>query len=138
MSNIGFLLHRAEQAHHILWDKNAPHGFDVTPAQFRVLQAVNDLPDPSQTQLVQTTNIDRSTIAGIVERLVKKGLLNRKRTKDDARAYAVRLTAMGERTLKEALRLNDVVTAEIVRTASLKEMLAVEKVLTRISESAAA
>jgi MarR family transcriptional regulator, temperature-dependent positive regulator of motility len=37
-----------------------------------------------------------------VRRLLKKGLLQRRRTKDDARAYAVKLTEEGARVLKSA------------------------------------
>jgi len=56
----------------------------------------------SQTHLVEKTGVDRSTLADIVRRMLKKGLLQRRRTKDDARAYAVRLTEEGWRVLKAA------------------------------------
>jgi len=56
----------------------------------------------SQTHLVDKTGIDRSTLADIVRRLLKKGLLQRRRTKDDARAYSVKLTEEGTRVLKSA------------------------------------
>jgi DNA-binding MarR family transcriptional regulator len=46
--------------------------------------------------------VDRSTLADIVRRMLKKGLLQRRRTKDDARAYAVKLTDEGWRILKAA------------------------------------
>jgi DNA-binding MarR family transcriptional regulator len=48
---------------------------------------------------VEQTGVDRSTLADIVRRLVKKGLLQRKRTRRDARMYAVRLTAKGTAAL---------------------------------------
>ena len=48
------------------------------------------------------TGIDRSTLADIVRRMQKKGLLQRRRAKEDARAYAVRLTEEGRRTLRAA------------------------------------
>jgi DNA-binding MarR family transcriptional regulator len=41
-------------------------------------------------------------LADIVRRMLKKGLLQRRRTKEDARAYAVKLTEEGWRTLKAA------------------------------------
>ena len=56
----------------------------------------------SQTHLVDRTGIDRSTLADIVRRMLKKGLLQRRRTKEDARAYAVKLTDEGWRVLKSA------------------------------------
>ena len=56
----------------------------------------------SQTGLVDRTGIDRSTLADIVRRMQRKGLLHRRRTKEDARAYAVKLTDEGRRVLRTA------------------------------------
>lgn len=75
---------------------------DLTPRQYAVLTCVSHNPDISQTGLVEQTGVDRSTLADIVRRLVKKGLLQRKRTRRDARMYAVRLTAKGQAALGAA------------------------------------
>jgi DNA-binding MarR family transcriptional regulator len=75
---------------------------DLTPRQFAVLVTVAQNEGLSQTHLVERTGIDRSTLADIVRRMLKKGLLQRRRTKEDARAYAVKLTEEGWRTLKQA------------------------------------
>lgn len=52
--------------------------------------------------MVERTGIDRSTLADIVARLLRRGLLQRRRTKEDARAYAVKLSPQGARALREA------------------------------------
>lgn len=88
------LLHRAGQCAEVLFTNEASKS-DLTPRQFAVLLCVAQNPDVSQTGLVEQTGVDRSTLADVVRRLVKKGLLNRKRTKRDARMYAVRLTPKG-------------------------------------------
>jgi DNA-binding MarR family transcriptional regulator len=75
---------------------------DLTPRQYAVLVAVSQNEGVSQTLLVQKTGVDRSTLADIVRRMLKKGLLQRRRTKEDARAYAVKLTDEGWRVLKAA------------------------------------
>lgn len=75
---------------------------DLTPRQYAILVTVAQNEGLSQTQLVDKTGIDRSTLADIVLRLLKKGLLQRRRTKDDARAYSVKLTDEGFRVLKSA------------------------------------
>jgi DNA-binding MarR family transcriptional regulator len=75
---------------------------DLTPRQYAVLVAVSQNEGVSQTHLVEKTGVDRSTLADIVRRMLKKGLLQRRRTKDDARAYAVKLTEEGWRVLKAA------------------------------------
>ncbi len=77
-------------------------GGDLTPRQFAVLVTVSQNEGLSQTDLVEKTGIDRSTLADIVRRMLKKSLLQRRRTKEDARAYAVKLTDEGWRVLKNA------------------------------------
>ena len=92
------LLHRAGQCADELFASNMGQS-DLTPRQYAVLACVSHNPDISQTGLVEQTGVDRSTLADIVRRLVKKGLLHRKRTRRDARMYAVRLTAKGQSAL---------------------------------------
>lgn len=67
----------------------------VTAAQAQVLAALLESEGVSQTSLVGKTGIDRSTLADVVRRLLKQGFVSRKRTKEDARAYSVRLTPAG-------------------------------------------
>src|SRR6476620_11636342 len=92
------LLHRAGQCAEVLFT-NETGKADLTPRQYAILASVAQNPDISQTGLVEQTGVDRSTLADIVRRLVKKGLLHRKRTRRDARMYAVRLTAKGQSAL---------------------------------------
>jgi DNA-binding MarR family transcriptional regulator len=92
------LLHRAGQCAEVLFT-NETGKADLTPRQYAILASVSHNPDVSQTGLVEQTGVDRSTLADIVRRLVKKGLLQRKRTRRDARMYAVRLTQKGQAAL---------------------------------------
>lgn len=95
------LLHRAGQCAGDVFQAEMSLG-DLTPRQYAILLTVAQNEGLSQTHLVEKTGIDRSTLADIVRRLLKKGLLQRRRTKDDARAYAVKLTEEGSRILKSA------------------------------------
>ena len=93
------LLHRAGQcASDIFTAEMGDAG--LTPRQFAVLSTVAQNEGVSQTDLVERTGVDRSTLADIVRRMLKKGLLQRRRTKNDARAYAVKLTDEGWRVLR--------------------------------------
>jgi DNA-binding MarR family transcriptional regulator len=74
----------------------------LTPRQFAVLAAVADEEGLTQTGLVERTGIDRSTLADIVSRLLGRGLIQRRRAKDDGRAYAIKLTPQGAKALREA------------------------------------
>ncbi|MBA2126176.1 MarR family transcriptional regulator [Hyphomicrobium methylovorum] len=93
------LLHRAGQCAAELFQLETA-GETLTPRQYALLVVVANNEGLSQTQLVELTGIDRSTLADVVRRMMKKGLLQRRRTRDDARAYAVKLTELGVKTLK--------------------------------------
>ena len=95
------LLHRAGQCAGDVFQSEM-RTEDLTPRQYAVLVAVAENEGLSQTNLVEMTGIDRSTLADIIRRMLKKGLVQRRRTKEDARAYAVKLTEEGRRILRSA------------------------------------
>jgi DNA-binding MarR family transcriptional regulator len=95
------LLHRAGQCADEMFASSLSTG-TMTPRQYAVLKAVESSVEPSQTTLVEITGIDRSTVADIVRRLVERGLVQRRRTRRDARMYALKLTAKGGTALRQA------------------------------------
>jgi MarR family transcriptional regulator, temperature-dependent positive regulator of motility len=110
------LLHRSGQQAEILFMRQT--GADeMTPRQYAVLLTVEANEDISQTGLVNATGIDRSTLADVVRRLTNRGWLARKRTKHDARMYAVKLTPKGKLALDAARpaakRADDVVLSTL-------------------------
>lgn len=94
------LLHRAGQAASEIFAELL--GEELTPRQYAVLVTVANNEGLSQTDLVARTGIDRSTLADVVRRMIKKGLVLRKRTKQDARTYAVKLSDRGWAALRAA------------------------------------
>ena len=92
------LLHRALQlALDVYGEEVGAKG--VTQRQYAVLSAVAAEDGCSQTRLVRATGIDRSTVAELVNRMAKLGLLVRSRTEADARTNSVRLTEAGQAAL---------------------------------------
>ena len=94
------LLHRAGQCAEDIFQTEIA---DLTPRQLAVLMTVASDEGANQTKLVNALGIDRTTLGDIVRRLVRKGLLQRRRMREDARAYAVKLTDRGRRVLSTAL-----------------------------------
>lgn len=90
----------------------------ITARQFIVLAIVAREDNPSQTTICELSGIDRSTLADIVRRLVSRGLLARKRTREDARRYAVRITDAGQKALDEALGVARSVEDELLGVLS--------------------
>ena len=95
------LLHRAYQAVDQVFAMGMKAN-GLTARQLVVLMTVDDNEGLSQTGLVNRTGIDRSTLADMVKRLKRKGLLQRRRTREDARAYAVKLADEGREVLRAA------------------------------------
>jgi DNA-binding MarR family transcriptional regulator len=97
----GHLLHRAQQfAADRFGEAVATSG--LTQRQFAVLSATHAEEGLTQTQLVKATGIDRSTLAELVARMVRNGLLVREKLADDARANAVHLSEDGRRLVDVA------------------------------------
>ena len=96
------LLHRAQQiaANH---SAAALKSAGVTLRQFSVLAALSGNEGVSQSDLVNATGIDRSTLADMVARMETAGLIKRADSKTDARAKSVSLTAKGKKAYDKAL-----------------------------------
>ena len=140
----GHLLRRAQQYAHDLYSREVGSN-GPTPRQFEVLHVVAQNEGLSQTDLVRHTGIDRSTLADMIARMMKKGLLSRKRTKEDARANAVSITAAGRRMLKSAEskvnKSDNAVLAVLPKTqqsAFMKALTAYAEALDKMDDAAAA
>ncbi len=135
------LLHRAGQCAGDIFHAEMKDG-DLTPRQLAVLMTVAQNEGLSQTGLVDRTGIDRSTLADIVRRMQRKGLLQRRRTKEDARAYAVKLTDEGRRVLRIAEPLSKRVDERILdalptrqREQFISDLLAIVDTLQKLSST---
>ena len=95
------LIHRAGQCATDMFQVEA-RASGLTPRQFAVLMTIAGEEGLTQTDLVERTGIDRSTLADIVARLLSRGLIHRRRAKEDGRAYAIKLTSQGWKGLREA------------------------------------
>lgn len=112
-TSVAHLLHRVGQCAEEIFHGEIQNG-DLTPRQLAVLVTVARNEGLNQTDLVDRTGVDRSTMADIVRRMQHKGLLQRRRTKEDARAYAVKLTDGGRRMLRSVDPLLKKVDARIL------------------------
>jgi MarR family transcriptional regulator, temperature-dependent positive regulator of motility len=130
------LLHRAVQSATDIFAREA--GEDgLTPRQYAVLLTIAQNEGVSQTGLVERTGIDRSTLADVVRRMIGKGLIQRKRTRQDARTYAVKLSDKGRNILDQmdsAARKADERLLESLSASQRKQLV---DMLTQIVSSTA-
>jgi MarR family transcriptional regulator, temperature-dependent positive regulator of motility len=75
-------------------------GFDLTPVQYAALSAIKANPGIDQVTLAGLIAYDRTTITGVVDRLVQKDLLVRNPSSRDRRARELQITDAGKRTLR--------------------------------------
>lgn len=131
------LLHRASQCLEERFDLLA-RDFDITARQVIVLDAIAHDDKPSQTDICAQTGIDRSTLADIMRRLETKRFLTRRRSRQDARRYSVRLTESGKQRLQQAMPLLRDVDNHALGALTLEERSALAPMLRRIAAAATA
>ncbi|MFM2052777.1 MAG: hypothetical protein RL456_814 [Pseudomonadota bacterium] len=78
-------------------------GHGVTPVQYAALQAVQNQPGLDQRTLARTIGFDTSTIAGVVDRLEARGLMQRNASAQDRRVRLLTLTDAGRQLVAEAV-----------------------------------
>ncbi|MGY4475678.1 DNA-binding MarR family transcriptional regulator [Bradyrhizobium sp. USDA 3364] len=75
-------------------------GFDLTPVQYAALATISANPAIDQITLAGLIAYDRTTITGVIDRLVQKRLVVRETSSRDRRARELKLTDEGRRTLR--------------------------------------
>lgn len=89
---IGYVLRRVTQRHLSLFSDAIPQ---VTTTQFAVLARLAELGPLSQNHLGRATAMDAATIKGVVDRLVRQGLVETRPDATDRRRLTVALSDAG-------------------------------------------
>ncbi len=78
--------------------------WDLSPSQFNVLNLLRDEPDGlSQIEISRLLIMHRSNATGLIDRLEQRGLLQRRASPGDRRAYRVVLTPAARQLLARIL-----------------------------------
>jgi MarR family transcriptional regulator, temperature-dependent positive regulator of motility len=89
--------------------------------QFAALDAISQQPDIDQSSLAATIGFDRATIGGVIDRLERKGLVQRIVSAQDRRARQLRLTPEGLRLLDAVRPVVEALQREILAPLSRSE-----------------
>lgn len=100
----GYLIRRAQQAHVAAWTRLV--STEISSVQYSILVVLDRVGEASQRELCDEVDLDRSTIADLVRRMERHGLIERRRDHADARRNTVTLTSHG---LEERHRLRPLV-----------------------------
>ncbi|WP_188578837.1 MarR family winged helix-turn-helix transcriptional regulator [Azorhizobium oxalatiphilum] len=127
---VGFILRQVGQRHAIIF--GARMGDDLTSTQWAALAKLAEKGPCSQNLLGRHTAMDAATIKGVVDRLVKRALVETSPDPEDGRRLVVGLTAAGaelaERLAPTALAITEETltpldTAERAQLLSLLQRL---------------
>ena len=95
---VGFNL-RMAQEHAFQAFSRRSQEIGENPGRFATLTLIARNPGISQTELSHANDRDKSSLTPVVEELVRRGLVARKRMRADRRTYRLNVTPAGKKTL---------------------------------------
>lgn len=95
---VGFNLRMAQEAAFQAFS-HLSQEIGESPGRFATLTLIARNPGISQTELSLANGRDKSSLTPVVEDLVKRGLVERKRMDNDRRTYRLNLTPSGKKVL---------------------------------------
>lgn len=98
----GHLVRRLQQASVALFMAQTAEQA-ITPVQFAALIAIHEQPGMDQRTLADTIGFDTSTIGGVIDRLERRGLVQRNLAPHDRRVRLLTVTPAGEALLAQVL-----------------------------------
>ena len=111
--------------------------WDLSPSQFNVLNLLFDLPaGMSQIDLSRALLMHRSNLTGLVDRLEKRGFVQRRDTPEDRRSYCVVLTTDGRKLMEEIVPLYYQASEEVWGNLSAKRAAELKSALAEVCANA--
>ncbi len=95
---VGFNLRMAQEHAFAAFSRRSQE-IGESPGRFATLTLIARNPGISQTGLSHANGRDKSSLTPVVEELVQRGLVERKRMRADRRTYRLNVTPAGKRTL---------------------------------------
>lgn len=112
------------------FSEQAARDAGLEPQQHQLLLAIKGLPEDTRAtigEMAERLQVQHHSTVELVDRMVKRGYVQRKRGPEDRREVLLQLTAKGERTLRELSAHHQ----EELRTAGPELLAALKKVGTK-------
>jgi MarR family transcriptional regulator, temperature-dependent positive regulator of motility len=137
--SIFHLMRIALQEHQARWTARmgAQDAADYTKPQYALLRAVHEHPGLDQSRAVVMTGTDKATTAALVERLHRRGLLDRTVDETDRRRRLLRLTEAGEELVQTMIPITDEVSDGLLARLTFDERRTLLAVLAKLTDERA-
>lgn len=133
----GHLIRRAQQRHNALWQQEVSNR--VSSVQYAAMTTLQRSPGMSQNDLGAALDLDRSTIADLVSRMVARGVISREQDDAGRRRNVLRLTPMGAAEVNQLRprveRVNQMLTVALDDQQTLQLRRLLEAVLAPAEEA---
>lgn len=106
----------------------------LTVQQWAIIQQLSHLDEATSVELTKTLDMDKPTISGIIQRLEKKGLLQKKENFMDKRSYLISLTPLGYEKLNEGQIVSDSLIENYLAALSFEEQQTLKTLLIKINQ----
>jgi DNA-binding MarR family transcriptional regulator len=95
--------------------------YSIRPVSLSALGTIFDHRRITQTELGKKLNVKRANIVPLLAELEGRGLIMRRKSRDDRRSQVVSLTAAGQKFTMEMLELHRRLEEDLVRNLGLRE-----------------
>ena len=130
---IFFQLAKASQAGVKFWTSRLA-GNHVTAAQGMVLGFLRENDQVTSRELGERVMLDSATLTGILDRLEKASLVERKTHPEDRRALSVCLTAQGRQLTEDLIALAETANQDFLTPLTSEEQLILRLLLKKLCQ----
>ncbi|MDP3791749.1 MAG: MarR family transcriptional regulator [Candidatus Omnitrophota bacterium] len=110
----------------------------VTLPQLAIMELIHKSGELNMSDMARSMNVTTAAMTGIVDRLVREGYVARISVPNDRRVIMVKLTAKGDKTIKNVIEHKRQMVIKIFAVLSNTEREDYLKILTRIREGLSA
>ncbi|MDD4715083.1 MAG: MarR family transcriptional regulator [Oscillospiraceae bacterium] len=112
--------------------------YDITPGQYGILNCLWTRKSVTPKEIAKTLCLETSTISGVMDRMQKKGIIDRLVSKEDRRCVEVTITKKGKELEAPVLKAVEDVNHEVMEKFTPQEQALLKDCLRRIAGHAEA
>lgn len=106
----------------------------VTGLQRLAIRIIGKAPGCAPSELAELLHVHPSTLTGVLQRLVERGLIERKRDLEDARRSTLTLTAKGKRIDEVRTGTVEAAVRKVLSKVAPRDLAAAERVLQALAD----
>lgn len=108
--------------------------YDITPEQWVIVRVIFESNTQlSQKELATKSQKDQNTVTAIIDKLEKKGYVERVKSEEDKRVFNIILKEKIKENIKTLYEIDDNLTKEVCKNLTKSEITTLEKSLKSIS-----